>query len=197
MNSNEHNTSDRLSPKNTDLHFKMQRILVPIDFTPATLHALRCAARMAEKFQGSVCLVHVIDCGLYNEVEHSALVNANQEVSAEAASQLDELATAELGQIPHTKLVLSGNPADEIVKVAQSENSDVIIMVQHEYKLVDRIFHRHTLRAVESAAHCPVLTLHSDDAGEITPRLWKGTAKSRIGEWVGKVFLNAFGTPSD
>jgi nucleotide-binding universal stress UspA family protein len=197
MNSKEHEPANPLSQKNTDLYFRMQRILVPIDFTPAALHALRCAARMAERFQGSVCLVHVIDCGLYNEVEHSALIKANAEVSAEAASQLDELAVAELGQIPHTKLVLSGNPAEEIVKTAQSENSDVIIMVQHEYKLLDRIFHRHTLRAVESAAHCPVLTLHCDEAGEITPKLWKGTAKSRVGEWVGKVFLNAFGTPSD
>jgi universal stress protein A len=174
----------------------MQRILVPIDFTPASLHALRYAARMAQTFNGSVCLLHVIDCGLYNEVEHSALVKANEEVSAEATVQLDELAVAELGQIPYTKVVRSGKPAEEIIRTAESENSDVIIMVQHEYKLVDRVFHRHTLRAVESTARCPVLTLHSDDAGKIEPKLWKGTAKSRIGEWVGKVFLNAFGPPN-
>jgi nucleotide-binding universal stress UspA family protein len=179
-----------------DPHMNMQRILVPIDFTPASLYALRYAARMAVNFKGSVCLLHVIDCGLYNEVEYSALVKANEEVSGEAGAQLDELANAELGLTPYTKVVRVGKPSDEIIKTAKAENSDLIIMVQHDYKLMDRIFHRHTLRAVESTAHCPVLTLHSDDAGEIEPKLWKGTAKSRIGEWVGKVFLNAFGTPN-
>lgn len=174
----------------------MQRILVPIDFTPAALTALKYAARMAAKFQGSVCLVHVVDCGLFNEVEPSALVKANEEVAVAAAEQLEALAAQELGQIPHSKVVRVGHPADEIVKTAEAENSDLIVMVQHEYKLVDRIFHRHTLRAVETAAHCPVLTLHCDDAGDIEPKLWKGSAKSRIGEWVGKVFLNAFGTPN-
>ena len=196
MNHNDHDSDEPAPQKITDPPMKMQRILVPIDFTPASLHALRYAARMAETFKGSVCLLHVIDCGLYNEVEHSALVKANEEVNAEATVQLDELAIAELGQIPYTKIVRSGKPSEEILRAAESESSDVIIMVQHEYKLVDRVFHRHTLRAVESMAHCPVLTLHSDDAGEIKPKLWKGTAKSRIGEWVGKLFLNAFGTPS-
>jgi nucleotide-binding universal stress UspA family protein len=195
MNPTESNPPN-LSPHNrSDAYLNMQRILVPIDFTPAALHALRCARRMAEKFQGSVCLLHVVDCGVFNEVEHAALLKANEELSADAANQLDSLAQAELGQIPHTKVVRVGKPADEIIKTAQSEKSDVIVMVQHEYKLIDRIFHRHTLRAVESAAHCPVLTLHCDEAGEIEPKLWKGTAKSRIGEWVGQVFLNAFGTP--
>jgi len=196
MNHKDHDSPDSVSQKFIDPHMNMQRILVPIDFTPVSLHALRYAARMAQTFKGSVCLLHVIDCGLYNEVEHSALVKANEEVSAEAAVQLDELAVAELGQIPHTKVVCSGKPSEEIIRTAESENSDVIIMVQHEYKLVDRVFHRQTLRAVESMAHCPVITLHSDDAGEIEPKIWKGTAKSRIGEWVGKVFLSAFGTPN-
>lgn len=196
MNSAEPSNPAPLSQLSIDPHLNMQRILVPVDFTPAALTALRYAARMAIQFQGSVCLVHVVDCGLFNEVEPTALLKANAEVTAAAAEQLDALAAQELGQIPHAKVVRVGKPADEIVKTAESENSDLIVMVQHEYKLVDRIFHRHTLRAVEAAAHCPVLTLHCDEAGEIEPKLWKGTAQSRIGEWVGKVFLNAFGTPN-
>jgi nucleotide-binding universal stress UspA family protein len=196
MNSAEPSHPAPLSQPSIDPHLNMQRILVPVDFTPAALTALHYAARMAVQFHGSVCLVHVVDCGLFNEVEQTALLKANEEVTAAAAEQLDTLAAEGLGQVPHTKVVRVGKPADEIVKTAESENSDLIVMVQHEYKLVDRIFHRQTLRAVETAAHCPVLTLHCDEAGEIEPKLWKGPPKSRIGEWVGKVFLNAFGTPN-
>lgn len=197
MNSSESSKPNAGLQSDVAVQLEMQRILVPIDFTPVSLPALRYAGKMAAKFQGSVCLLHVVDCGVFNDVEPSALQRGNEEVAAEAAKQLEILANAELGQqIPHKRVVCVGNPAEEIIKTAESEGSDLIVMVQHEYKLLDRIFHRHTLRAVESSAHCPVLTLHCDEAGEIEPKLWKGVAKSRIGEWVGKVFLNAFGSPS-
>jgi nucleotide-binding universal stress UspA family protein len=180
----------------TDSPLNLQRLLVPMDFTPASLHALRYAVNMARKFDGSICLLHVVDCGLYNEVESHALLKANEEVIAAAASQLEAFATAELGEVPHTTAVRVGKPADEILQTAAFESSDLIIMALHDYKGVERVFHRHTCTAVESHAHCPVLTLHCDEAGEIEPKLWKGPAKSRIGEWVGQVFLKAFGAPN-
>jgi hypothetical protein len=99
--------------------------------------------------------------------------------------------------VPHDVAVSVGVPADEILGAAESGGSDLIIMALHEYKGLGRVFHRHTLRQVESRAQCPVLTLHCDEAGEIEPRLWKGSPVSRVGEWVGQVFLRAFGAPND
>lgn len=54
--------------RGTDPNLKMQRLLMPIDFTvpigftPASLHALRSSARMSEKMGGAVCLPHVVNC---------------------------------------------------------------------------------------------------------------------------------------
>lgn len=194
---NDPDTPGNPATQATDPHLKMQRILVPIDFTPAALHALRSSALMAEKMGGTVCLLHVVDCGaIYNELDKKALTEANAEIIQEAQQQLEDLATAELGQTPHSKAVRVGNPGREIIETAKSENSDLIIMAIHEHQGLQRVFHRDTCRQVELEAPCHVLTLHCDDAGEIEPKLWKGTATSRIGEWVGKVFLNAFGTPN-
>jgi len=114
----------------------------------------------------------------------------------EAEAQLRALADAELKNLPFDVKVVVGTPVEEILKTAGESGCDLIIMVQHEYKGVDRVLHRHTLRGVEGGAHCQVLTLHCDEAGEIEPKLWKGNVTSRVGEWVGKIFLRAFGTPN-
>lgn len=189
--------SDNAPPSTTDTAWSVRRILVPVDFTPASQHAIRHSARMAEKLGSSVCLLHVVDCGVFNQVSQPALESASAEVIESAENQLRELGRAELGGVAHEVKVAAGAPAEEIVKAAEAEDCDLIVMVQHEYKGVDRVLHRHTLRGVESGTHRQVLTLHCDEAGEIEPKLWKGEARSRVGEWVGKVFLRAFGTPND
>lgn len=182
----------------TDPHLNMQRILVPIDFTPSALHALRYSARMAQKMGGAVCLLHVVNCGaIYNELDQTALTEANAEIIQDAQQQLEDLATTELGQTPHSKMVRVGHPGREIIQAARLENSDLIIMAIHDHRGLQRVFHRDTCRQVELEAACPVLTLHCYEAGEIEPKLWKGTATSRVGEWVGQVFLRAFGAPSN
>jgi nucleotide-binding universal stress UspA family protein len=196
MNPSNHENKTN-GPAAADPHLKMQRLLVPVDFTPASLHALRYAARMAKQFGGSITLLHVVDCGVLSDgVDKSLLVKSSEEVAKEAVEQLEQLAQAELGQLPHTKEVRVGKPAEEIMRAAESLGSDMVILAVHEYKGVQRIIHRHTSRQVENETHCPVLTLHCDEAGEIEPKLWKGKAKSRIGELVGEMFLKAFGTPN-
>ncbi len=193
MTSPEHGPSQDTS----DPHLDMQRILVPFDFTPASAHSLRHAARMAHKFGSSICLLHVVNCGIFNEVNRPALIESNRELMDEAYRQLEDVAAPELAGLPYTKVVLVGKPSQEILRTAESENSDLIVMAVHDYTGVQQMLHRDTCQEVHSQAHCPVLVLHCDEAGEIEPKLWKGTKKSRVGEWVEQVFLKAFGTLSD
>jgi len=189
--------NETTGPVALDSHLKMQRLLVPVDFTPACLPALRYAARIAEQFGGTITLLHVVDCGALSDgVNKPLLVKSTEEVVKEATGQLEQLAAGEIGQLPHTTEVRIGKPSEEIIRAAKSLDSDVVILAVHEYKGVQRIIHRHTSRQVENEAHCPVLTLHCDEAGEIEPKLWKGTAKPRLGELVGDMFLKAFGTPN-
>jgi nucleotide-binding universal stress UspA family protein len=180
----------------TATSWDVRSILVPVDFTAASLHAIRQAAGMAAKMGSSVRLLHVVDCGLFNQVSRPMLEKTSEEVVHEAEQQLRSLADAELKQARHDVKVTVGTPTEEILKTAAESSCDLILMVQHEYKGIDRVLHRHTLRGVESGAHCQVLTLHSNDAGEIEPKLWKSTVTSRVGEWVGKVFLRAFAPPN-
>jgi nucleotide-binding universal stress UspA family protein len=185
-------------PTGDDPHLKMQRLLVPVDFTPASLHALRYAAGMAKQFGGTITLLHVVDCGVLSDgMDKSLLVKSTEEVVREADGQLEQLAAQEIGQLPHATEVRVGKPSEEIIRAAISLGSDLVVLAVHEYKGVQRIVHRHTSRQVENEANCPVLTLHCDEAGEIEPKLWKGSAKSRIGELVGGIFLKALGAPTD
>ena len=197
MTSAEHDQPSSGASPGADPHLDLQRILVPVDFTPASLHSLRYAARMAEKFGGSISLLHVVNCGVFNKVNRAALIESHRELIEEAEQQLEEVAAPELGDLPHTKVVRVGRPGVEILETAEAENSDLIVMAMHEYTGVRKMLHRDTCREVESEADCPVLVLHCDEAGEIEPKLWKGTTRSHIGEWVEQVFLKAFHTPSD
>ncbi len=69
MNSaeNDPGTPGIAESEGTDPNLKMQRLLipidftVPIDFTPGSLHALRSSARMSAKVGGAVCLPHVLN----------------------------------------------------------------------------------------------------------------------------------------
>ena len=109
---------------------------------------------------------------------------------------MERLAQSELGTIPHTKSVCLGKPAQEIIRAAGSLDIDLIILALHEYKGLDRLFQRHTARQVERDAHCPVLTLHCDEAGEIEPTLWKDTDDGRSGSGIIQSFMKALGTPN-
>jgi nucleotide-binding universal stress UspA family protein len=196
MNSEPTDPAASPSASSAAASWDVRRILIPVDFTPGSLHAIRQGARMAEKLGSSVCLLHVVDCGVFNQVNQPALEKTSEDVMREAEQQLRKLAAEELKGAFFEVRVAVGAPAEEILKIAEAEGCDLILMVQHEYKGVDRVLHRHTLRGVESRAHCQVLTLHSDEAGEIEPKLWKGDVASRVGEWVGNIFLRAFGTPN-
>jgi len=180
-----------------DAAWKAQNVLVPVDFTPASLEAIRQGARMARSSSGVVCLLHVVDSGPLNLVHESMRHQANEEIVKDAEQQLRDLATSELGELPHRTRVAEGNPSEQILTAAREVGSDLIVMALHDHHGLERVFRQDTVHRVESEASCPVLTLHCDVSGEIKPKLWKGASHSRVGEWVSRVFLRAFGTPND
>ena len=92
-----------VSPRSSEVQLKIERILVPLDFSPASKEALDYAVSLAKQFRAAIHLVHV-----YPPDEASSVPGAGHLLlqSGEAIQRLNE----ELAGIhrKHVANILSG-----------------------------------------------------------------------------------------
>lgn len=62
-------------------------------------------------------------------------------------------------QVTHRHRIVQGDPATEIVRVAEEEGVDMIVMSTHGRKGLTRVLMGSVAEAVVRRANCPVLTL--------------------------------------
>jgi len=113
-----------------DAHPRLARVLVPVDFAPATREALDLAAEIVRSVDGEVILLHVLA-----EESHGALPPLRalwlSRQRARAETQLRELA-ATLGPGVRTSTqVRAGSPVDEIVRCAAEPDVDLVVVASH------------------------------------------------------------------
>jgi nucleotide-binding universal stress UspA family protein len=61
--------------------------------------------------------------------------------------------------VPVERRLLAGDPADAIIRLAESENIDLIVMGTHGRRGLSRLLMGSGAEAVVRAAPCPVLTV--------------------------------------
>jgi len=171
----------RATVKEADLrdepHQKLQRILVPVDFTPASVHALRYAGSLAERFGSTVCLLHVVENTPF-AMNGTALIlmKADEDVTRVTTEQLSRLGGEELGpHVPAKPLVRRGKPAREILDAAETLGADLIILAAHQRSALGRWVLGSTADQVVHGAACPVLVLQCADKPQHEPTLWRDT----------------------
>jgi nucleotide-binding universal stress UspA family protein len=127
------------------------KILIPIDFSERCLGAARFAIPLAERFHSEITFLHVQD-PLAAETD----LNADREEHIE--KQLRDFLCAAFAHLDVKRVLLSGEPADEIVAYANNHGSDLIMMPTHGYG----VFRRRLLGSVTAKvlhdSDCPVWT---------------------------------------
>lgn len=141
--------------------FKMQRILVPLDFTPCSRKALQYAIPFAKQFGARLCLLYVGQAYYFvPELVPLELGTAKLSERADVAGRLASLATEEIpSTIPVDILVRNGQPALEIASVAREIGSDLIIISTHGYTGVKHVWFGSIAEQVVRHAKCPVLVV--------------------------------------
>jgi universal stress protein A len=156
-------------------HF--QRVFVPVDFTPASLDALRYAGILADRFGSMICLLHVIQTHPFAISDGLFLwTKSDDELAREATEQLSRLAREGLpSEQPATPLVRRGQPALEILRAAATQNADLLILTAHRRSLWRRMVLGSPVARVERHAPCPVLVFRCeyDPGTELT--VWRET----------------------
>ena len=106
-------------------------ILVPVDFSPCSVNALRIALGMAAP-DGDLTLLHVIDQQFIDEAVSTGLGNdedirnrLREQAENSFASMLSELNT---GPVDVEKMIVVGSPFVEILKITRDLDLPMVVM---------------------------------------------------------------------
>jgi nucleotide-binding universal stress UspA family protein len=143
---------------------RLQRILVPTDFSDSARHALGYGVSFAAEYGAELLLLHVVETvpmGYASELFPVPVADVFQQVSGYARTELARLA-AEATQkgVAVRELVVQGKPSAEIVRVAREETVDIIVLGTHGRGVLDKALFGSTTERVVRKAPCPVLTCH-------------------------------------
>jgi len=140
----------------------LAKIVLPVDFSERSHGAARYARALALHFESEVILAHALallvsDLGAM-EITGSVLADLYRTRAGEGQRQLDEFAKAELSGVRTRSLVLQGDPASEIVRLAHDEDASLIAMPTHGYGPFRRFILGSVAAKVLHDSDCPVWT---------------------------------------
>jgi|HubBroStandDraft_6_1064221.scaffolds.fasta_scaffold935756_1 nucleotide-binding universal stress UspA family protein len=143
-------------------------ILAPIDFSDPSRNALNVAADMASRFGASLLLVHIVPAvadlpagvSIFKEGEYDKGLHDT------AAKQLADLGAPISGKgvSVRTEIGTANDIGMEIVRIAASENADMIVIATHGMTGWRKIAFGSVAEKVVQQAECPVLVLRTKAA---------------------------------
>jgi nucleotide-binding universal stress UspA family protein len=141
----------------------INKILVPVDFAEASVHAGKQAAALARHFHSEVVLLHVVAPPNYTAgALDGGYVVAMQDLMVDAVEragkELDAFLAPELEGLPVRRLLLEGDAARGIVETAHAEQAKLIVMPTHGYGPFRRFIMGSVTAKVLHDSDVPVLT---------------------------------------
>jgi nucleotide-binding universal stress UspA family protein len=139
--------------------FKLQKILVPIDFSDCSKKALQYAIPFARQFEAELVLVHVVEP--YPMVPEMAPYDF--ETFDDSRLELEALRKGIDDTVSSSVALRKGTPHLEISEAARELGADLIVISTHGRKgLVRRVFGSTTEKVVRYAP-CPVLIVRESE----------------------------------
>lgn len=136
-------------------------ILVPVDFSPCSVNALRVAIGMAAP-EGDLTLLHVIDQEFIDDAVAAGLglaedirVRLRERAETSFSTMLEELET---GSVNVEQMIVVGSPFVEILKIARDLDLPMIVMgVKGRSTPPEEILFGSTAEKVLRGSRVPVL----------------------------------------
>ncbi len=139
---------------------RINRILVPVDFSAPSRTMLQYAVAFATQFRASLVLLHVVEhINVPSRVVYYA-TRLQLSVLESGMRRLAELAQRAVPpDIKAEQIVRAGTPYDVINRVARREQADLIIIATRGHGAVKQFFIGSTAGRVVRHAPCPVLVV--------------------------------------
>ena len=161
----------------------LKTILVLVDFSEASLHALEHGVVMAGRFGANLVAAHVIaplpaeyaafDGGAYVGAIWPSKVDLDEEVKRRINTLVEKLKS----ERPIERVILHGDPAKELARFARERPVDMVMMPTHGYGPFRRFILGSVTAKVLHDVSCPVFTgTHMPEVTPFNPEPYKRIA---------------------
>ena len=145
---------------------QLKKILVPIDFSPASKNAFKYALRLAEEFAAEVTLLYVLAPAPSRSF---ASILGAQAFSESDLSDTEKnlralISSTRNGSVQRVRSTMRiGVPSHEIVEMAKDADVDLIVIATHGYTGWKHFCIGSTAERVVRTAPCPVLVVREKE----------------------------------
>ena len=149
----------------------LKTIVVPTDNSENSIEALHYATDLAEKYQSTVYVLHVVDFNFVDEAHYvqmgsyAYLLDVKEKDLEEGMKETEDFIKKHTGnkQIRLEKIVRAGEPVLEILIAAEELGADIIVMGTHGRTGLSHVLMGSVAEKVVRKAPCHVLTIKSQD----------------------------------
>lgn len=145
-----------------------KKILVALENGPADEHLLPHICQLARQVDAELLLLHVADGWAARNFEQLKLAESD-EMRADSDYLESTANRLRLGHLRVDTLLALGNPPTEIVKIAVSNQCDLIALASHGHKLIGDFFHGSTIDRVRHNTTIPLLVVNASKAATKAP----------------------------
>jgi nucleotide-binding universal stress UspA family protein len=149
----------------------LNKILLPVDLQSSSKQVVHQAAVLARHFHSEIVMLHVVTPlsyaagALEGSYVPASLDDLLKELIRQAQKELDRTLAPELDGLPVKRMLLEGDPASTIVRVARDEKAHLIVMPTHGYGAFRRFLLGSVTAKVLHDSECPVWTgAHLEEA---------------------------------
>ena len=144
-----------------------KRILIAVDGSPTSAHALRHAIGLAKGLSAALRVVHVVDMGVLPlgpelAIDISAVTQARRAAGERVIKQAQETCQAD-GIEAETRLLETGTPAERIASAIADEASawpaDLVVVGTHGRTGVQRLLLGSVAEGIARVSPAPVLLI--------------------------------------
>ncbi|MEW6595781.1 MAG: universal stress protein [Thermodesulfobacteriota bacterium] len=143
---------------------KINTILVPVDFSEHAPKLLRAAVYVANQLGARLDILFVVE-SLHRyrgvAIPHISLEKMEQDLRAAAERRMASFLDENMDEtVPHRAQVLQGEVAEQIVRHAAQNGSDLIIIATQGFRGLERTIFGSVAERVLKESPCPVLTIN-------------------------------------